>query len=173
MSLDTFVVIANEYDSEGDALADYDAVRELYSSVGISDTYDAAVLTRRPDGKVEIVKRVEMPVRQGALRGGLWGLAVGAIAALFPAVGLAAGLAGGAAAGVGLGAVAGHVVGGMRRSDLKELGELLDQGSSGLVVVAAADVAARVEGAIKFARKRAKANMQADVDQLKRMIDAA
>ena len=173
MSLDTFIVFANEYDSEADALADYEAVRELYSSLGIMDTYDAAVLTRKLDGKADIVRRVEVPVRQGALRGGLWGLAVGAIAALFPAVGLAAGLAGGAAAGVGLGAVAGHVAGGMRRSDLKELGELLDQGSSGLVVAAAVDMAARVDGAIKHAKKRAKANLQSDVDQLKRMIDAA
>src|SRR5262245_55342287 len=173
MSLDRFVIIANEYDSEADALADYEAVRALYSELGLVDTYDAAVVTRKPDGRVDIVKRTEMPTRQGAARGGLWGLAVGAIAALFPGVGLAVGLAGGAAAGVGLGAVAGHVAGGMRRSDLKDLGELLDEGSSGLVVVAATDVAARVDAAVTRAKKRAKANLQSDADVLKRLIDAA
>jgi len=173
MSLDTFVVLANQYNNESDALADYDAVRKLYTDAGTIDTYDAAVLTRNPDGKVEIVKRTEEPTRQGAARGFLVGLAVGAVVALFPAagVGLAAGLLGGGAIGAGAGAVAGHVAGGMNRSDLKDLGELLDDGTSGLVVVAATDVEARVEAAITRAKKRAKAQLQADTDALKKDID--
>jgi uncharacterized membrane protein len=101
------------------------------------------------------------------------GLAVGAVIALFPAagIGLAAGLLGGGAIGAGAGAVAGHVVGGMKRSDLKDLGELLDDGTSGLVVVAASDVEAKVEAAITRAKKRAKAQLQADTDALKKDID--
>ena len=174
MSLDTFVVLANQYNTESDALADYDAVRKLYTDLGIIDTYDAAVLTRGPDGKVEIVKRVEEPTRHGAAAGLLVGLAVGAIVTLFPAagIGLAAGLAGGGAIGTATGAVAGHVARGMRRSDLKELGELLDDGKSGLVVVAASDVAAKVEAAITRAKKRAKAQLQTDVDAMKKDIDS-
>jgi len=173
MSLDTFVVLANQYNTESDALADYDAVRKLYTDLGIIDTYDAAVLTRRPDGKVEIVKRVEEPTRHGAAAGLLVGLAVGAIVTLFPAagIGLAAGLVGGGAIGTTAGAVAGHVARGMRRSDLKELGELLDDGKSGLVVVAASDVELKVEAAITRAKKRAKAQLQADVDAMKKEID--
>jgi len=173
MSLDTFVVLANQYNTESDALADYDAVRKLYTDLGIIDTYDAAVLTRRPDGKVEIVKRVEEPTRHGAAAGLLVGLAVGAIVTLFPAagIGLAAGLVGGGAIGTTAGAVAGHVARGMRRSDLKELGELLDDGKSGLVVVAASDVELKVEAAITRAKKRAKAQLQTDVDAMKKEID--
>ena len=174
MSLDTFVVLANQYNTESDALADYDAVRKLYNDLGIIDTYDAAVLTRGADGKVEIVKRVEEPTRHGAAAGLLIGLAVGAAVVLFPAAGipLAAGMAGGAAIGTTAGAVAGHVARGMKRSDLKELGELLDDGKSGLVVVAASDVASKVEAAITRAKKRAKAQLQADVDAMKKEIDS-
>ena len=173
MSLDTFVVVANQYNTESDALADYDAVRKLYTDTGMIDTYDAAVLTRKPEGKVDIVKRTEEPTRQGAAKGFVVGLAVGAVIALFPAagLGLAAGLLGGGAIGAGAGAVAGQVVGGMKRSDLKDLGELLDNGTSGLVVVAATDVEAKVDAAITRAAKRAKAQLQADTDALKKDID--
>jgi uncharacterized membrane protein len=167
MPLDTYAVIANQYASEADAIADYEAVRALAADLGIIDTYDAAVLTRKPDGKVAIVKRVEMPTRQGAAAGLITGLAIGAIAALFPAVALGAGLLGGGAIGAGLGAVAGHVVGGMSRSDLKNLGELLDAGASGLVVVAATDVQSKVEAAITRATKRASAPLQADAAALR------
>ena len=153
MAMDTFTLLASQYALEEDALADYDAVRDVYVNLDIIDTYDAAVVTKDPDGKVRIVKRVEEPARQGAIGGLAIGLAVGALVALFPAVALGAGLRGiGGASGAVLGATAGHVAAGMSRSDLKDLGELLDAGTSGLVVVAAADVEARVEAASSAAR---------------------
>jgi uncharacterized membrane protein len=170
MAFDSFVVIANQYDREADALADYDAVRKLYTELGIVDTYDAAVITRKADGKVDIVKRVEEPTRQLAATGLAVGLAVGAVVALFPAVGLAAGLLRGGAIGAAVGAVAGHVAFGMKRSDLKDLGELLDNGTSGLVVVAATDVEARVEAAITRAQKRVHAQLKADTEALKKEL---
>lgn len=175
MALDTFVVLANQYDNESDALADYDAVRKLYSGLGIIDTYDAAVLTRKADGKVDIVKRTEVPTRKGAARGVLIGLAVGAALTLFPAAGiaLATGLLEGAVGGAVIGAVAGHVSGGMKRSDLKDLGDLLDNGKSGLVVVAATDLEAKVNAAITHAKKRAMAQLRADTDALKQQIERA
>lgn len=174
MALDTYVVLAAQYDNEADALADYEALRKLYTDLDIIDTYDAAVITRRPDGKVEIVKRVEEPTRQGGAMGLLIGLAVGTVVALFPGAGLplSAGILGGGAIGAAVGAVAGHVTGGLKRSDLEQLGELLDRGASGLVVVAAADLEAKVNAAITRARKQLKAQLQADVDALKKEIDA-
>lgn len=171
MALDTYVVLANQYDSQEDAIADYNAVRKLYTDLGILDTYDAAVLTRGADGKVQIVKRVEEPTRQGGAIGLVVGLAVGALVALFPAVALGTSLIAGSAIGAVAGAVAGHVVHGMKRSDLMTLGELLDQGTSGLVVVAAMDVEAKVNAAITRAKKRAKAMVRADANALKAEID--
>jgi uncharacterized membrane protein len=172
MAMDTFTLLASQYALEEDALADYDAVREVYVNLDIIDTYDAAVVTKDPDGKVRIVKRVEEPARQGAIGGLAIGLAVGALVALFPAVALGAGLAIGGASGAVLGATAGHVAAGMSRSDLKDLGELLDAGTSGLVVVAAADVEARVEAAIQRGKDIAKKQVQIDADGLKADIES-
>jgi uncharacterized membrane protein len=172
MAMDTFTLIASQYALEEDALADYDAVRDVYMDLDIIDTYDAAVITRDADGKVRIVKKVEEPTRQGAAAGLAMGLAVGALVALFPAVAIGAGLAIGGASGAVLGATAGHVAAGMSRSDLKDIGELLDTGTSGLVVVAAADVEARVEAAIVRGKDIAKKQVQLDADGLKADIDS-
>jgi uncharacterized membrane protein len=175
MALDTYVILANEYDREADALADYEAVRELYLHLRLIETFDAAVITRGPDGKVAIVKRTEEPARHGGARGLLIGLAVGAAVALFPAIslGVGAGMLAGGTLGAGLGAVAGHVVGGMKRSDLKELGEVLDLGNSGLLVIAATDLEGKINTAITKAEKRATARLQADLDALKSELGSA
>lgn len=171
MPFDTFVLIANQYDHEADAIADYDAVREAYKTQGLIDTYDAAVISRDEHGKVTIVKTVEQPTRQLAAGGLATGLAIGAAAALFPAIALGGALLVGGATGAGAGAVAGHVAGGMSRHDLKDLGELLDDGTSGLIVIAGSDMEAHVERAITLARKQAKKQVQLDADRLKREID--
>lgn len=175
MALNAYVMLANEYEREADALSDYEAVRDLYLHLRIIETFDAAVITRGADGKVSIVKRTEEPARHGGARGLIIGLAVGAAVALFPAIslGVGAGMLAGGTLGASFGAVAGHVVGGMKRSDLKELGELLDHGNSGLLVVAATDFEARINAAITRAEKRATARLQADADALKSELSAA
>jgi len=78
----------------------------------------------------------------------------------------------GGAAGAAIGATAGHVAAGMSRSDLKDLGELLDAGTSGLVVVAATDMEARVEGAIQRGKDIMKKQVQLDANGLKTEIDS-
>jgi uncharacterized membrane protein len=171
MALDTLVVFAASYDAESDAIADYDAVHDMYHSAGLIDTYDAAVVTQQANGKVTIVKKHEQPTRQGAWAGLGIGLVGGALVALFPAVALGGALLVGGGAGAGLGALAGHVAAGMSRSDLKDLGELLDAGQSGLVVVAATDVEARVDAVLKRAAKVTKKQLKADQKQIEKEID--
>ncbi len=47
--------------------------------------YDAAVVDRKADGGVKIVKKHETPTRVGGVLGGGFGLATGLVIALFPA----------------------------------------------------------------------------------------
>ena len=173
MAVDTFIVLAASYDALGAAEADYHAVRDFYLTSGLLDTYDAAVITRDDRGKVRIVVKHEQPTRQGAWRGLGIGLVGGALVALFPAVGIGAGLLLGGAGGAGLGALAGHVTAGLKRADLKDLGELLDEGHSGLVVVAASDLGDRVERHIKRARKVTRKQLKADEKAVERDIEEA
>jgi uncharacterized membrane protein len=173
MAMDTFVVVAASYDTLGAAEVDYDAVHDLYLESGLIDTYDAAVITRDDNGKVRIVAKHEQPTRRGAWRGLGIGLAGGALVALFPGIGLGAGLLLGGAGGAGLGAMAGHVTAGLRRADLKDLGELLDDGHSGLIVVAASDLGDRIERMMRHARGKTRKHLTADETLVAIDIDAA
>lgn len=173
MPFDTYLVVAATYAREDDALADYEAAKALYSELGLVDTYDAAVIAKSDEGKVKIVKKHEQPTRQGAWGGLGIGLVGGALVALFPAVAVGGALLWGAAGGAALGALAGHVVGGLSRSDLKELGELLDDGQSGLVLIAATDMQARVEAALTRAEKRLSKQLKADEKALHKEIEEA
>ena len=86
--------------------------------------------------------------------GGGVGLATGLVIAIFPAAAIGAGLlVGTTAGGAILGSVAGHAAAGMSRGDLKDLGEDLDAGEAGLVVVGASDMGAKIEAAMKKAEK--------------------
>jgi uncharacterized membrane protein len=103
----------------------------------------------------------------GGVLGGGMGLATGLVVALFPFAAVGGGLlAGATAGGAVLGAVAGHAAAGMSRHDLKELGEHLDEGSAGLVVVAVSDMGAKVERAMERARKLEQKQLEADVDEI-------
>ena len=172
MASDTLIVIANQYDSEADAVADFEDLHKLYDKEEIGDTFDAAVLTRKANGKVDIVKRAVGQTRHRAGAGLGTGLAVGAALALFPAISLAGALVAGGTAGASAGAVAGHLSSGMSRSDLKDLGEVLDNGTSGLVVVARTNAEAMIEDATTRAKHQAKAQLQADVDAMKKELAA-
>jgi uncharacterized membrane protein len=163
MAIDTFVVYVGVYANQEDAEADYAAIKELHTEAGLLDAYDAAVIARHDDGKVKITKKHETPTRVGGVLGGGIGLATGIVIALFPFAGIGAGLlAGTTAGGALLGAVAGHAAAGMSRHDLKELGEELDAGQAGLIVVGVEDVGARIEQAMKKAEKLEKKELKAD-----------
>ena len=127
-------VLAASYDTVEDALAEFEAIEVAYKHVGTSLDFDATVIAKDEAGKVQIVRRHDEPKKHATDVGLGWGLAAGAVAALFPAVGIIGALAVGGGAGAALGALAGHAASGMTRDDLKALGEVLDSGDAGLVV---------------------------------------
>jgi uncharacterized membrane protein len=174
MTIDTYSAYIGTYDSTDDARADFDSVTDLFSTFDLVDAYDAAVIERDEDGRVKVVKKHESPTRVGGALGAGVGLATGLVAALFPAVGLGLGLlAGTTGGGAVLGALAGHAAGGLSRSDLKELGEQLDDGTAGLVVVSVTDTEARVEEAMTRAQKVAQKEMKADLKQAEKDAKAS
>ena len=158
MNPNDLFIYAARYDSEDEARGDLEEFQEI-ASVGLVGKFDTAILTKTAEGKVKIEKhgtQAKSGGWKGAVAGGIVGL-------LFPPSILAGALAGAAA-----GSVAGKLWGGMSRNDLNALGEVLDDGETGLVIVGESTVDEFVEKALKRATKRirkvAKANL-ADLDR--------
>lgn len=139
---DTFIYVA-AYPDEMAARADYAAIKDLHAS-GLVGSYDAAVVTKDNHGKVHANKD-ETATRHGAW----WGIAAGAaLGAIFPPS-----ILGSAAVGGVVGGVTGHLTKGMSRERVKELGEFIEPGQAGLVVVGEVNVEEAIEGAVTHAEK--------------------
>jgi uncharacterized membrane protein len=174
MAFDTLMVFVGTYDRVEDAEADYQLVKDLHTEADLIDAYDAAVIERREGGKTKIVKKHETPTRVGGVLGGGMGLATGVVVALFPFAAIGGGLlAGTTAGGAILGALAGHAAAGMSRHDLKELGEGLDAGQAGLIVVALSDMGAKVERAMERSAKLQQRELKVDQAEIERDAAAA
>ncbi len=174
MAIDTLIAYVGVYEDVAAAEADYELVKDLHTEAGLIDGYDAAVVERSEDGKTKIVKKHETPTRVGGVLGGGVGLATGLVVALFPFAAIGGGLlAATTAGGAILGAVAGHAAAGMSRDDLKQLGEALDAGQAGLVVVAVSDMGAKVERAMKRAEKLEQKQIKADTAEIERDASSA
>jgi uncharacterized membrane protein len=151
------------YDRVPDAEADFEAVLDLHA-VGAIGTFDAAVVEKSADGEVHVHK-TEKPTQHGA-----WtGIGVGALVGiLFPPSIIGAAAVGGIAGGV-----TGHLWKGMSRGDLKDLGEMLDQGQGAIVVIGESKVEEQLEKAITRANKAIEKQLDADADDLKKEIESA
>ena len=147
---DAVFIYIGTYPSEAAARADYDVVKELHA-LGAVGSYDAGVVTKDAAGKVHVNKD-EMATRHGA-----WGgIAAGAlIGILFPPSIIGTALVGGA-----VGGVSGHLWRGMSRSDVKELGELIDAGQAALVVIGES----KLEQALAKAELRAEKHIAKELD---------
>jgi uncharacterized membrane protein len=155
---------AGEYESVDDAKADLEVLKELHRE-HVVGTYDAAVITKTADGKVKIVDKIEKPTQHGGWAGMAVGAAMGLI---FPPSILVGGLL-----GAGAGALIGHLRSGMSNSDLKEVGEMLDNSEAALIVVGEATLERAVDDATKRAKKQLKKEVRADAKEMERAIDRA
>jgi uncharacterized membrane protein len=146
------------YPDEGQARNDYQVVKDLHSA-GAVGTYDAAVVTK-DNGHVHVNKD-EMATRHGAWGGAAAGAVVGL---LFPPS-----VIGTALVGAAVGGVSGHLWRGMSRSDVKELGEIIDDGQAALVVVGESTL----QQALDKAALRAEKHVAKALDVSPKDVDAA
>jgi uncharacterized membrane protein len=158
----TFIYVA-AYPDEMAARADYEAVKELHAS-GLVGSYDAAVVTKDDRGKVHENKD-EMATRHGAW----WGIAAGAaLGAIFPPSILATAAAGGV-----IGGVSGHLAKGMSRDRVKELGDFIEPGQAGLVIVGESRIEDAIEDAVTRAEKATAEDLGVDPKDIDKALQEA
>jgi len=154
----TFILVAT-YPDEVAARQDYQVVKDAHAA-GLVGSYDAAVVTKDANGKVHENKD-ETATRHGAW----WGIAAGAaVGVIFPPAVLGAAAVGGV-----IGGVSGHLAKGMSRSEAKELGDFIEPGQAGLVIVGES----KVEDAIKMAVTRAEKQTAKELDVPTKDVDKA
>jgi uncharacterized membrane protein len=149
------------YDGEEAAREDYNVLKELHAT-GVVGTYDAAVITKDDDGKVHVDKH-EKPTQHGAWTGAGVGAVLGI---LFPPSILGSAIVAGAAGGL-----VGHVWRGLSRGDVKELGELLDEGQAALLVIGRDQLEETLDRELKRATKRLNKEIDADAKAFEKELE--
>ena len=156
---DAVFIYIGTYPSEAAARDDYDVVKGLHAA-GAVGTYDAAVVTKDFAGKVHVNKD-ETATRHGAWGGAAVGAAVGI---LFPPA-----IIGSAIVGAAVGGVGGHLWRGMSRADVKELGEIIDDGQAALLIVGES----KVQQAVDKAALKAEKHVARELDVSAKDVDRA
>jgi uncharacterized membrane protein len=151
------------YPDEVAARADYDVVKDLHA-VGAIGTYDAAVVTKHTDGKVHVNKD-EMATRHGGWGGAAAGAVIGI---LFPPAIIGSAIVGGA-----IGGVSGHLWRGLSRSDVKELGDVIDAGEAALLIVGESTIEDAVNKAALKADKHITKELNANAKQVDKAVKEA
>jgi uncharacterized membrane protein len=155
----TFILVAT-YPDEVAAQDDYQVVKDAHAR-GLVGSYDAAVITKDMSGKVHENKD-ETSTRHGAW----WGVAAGAaVGVLFPPA-----ILGAAAAGGVIGGVTGHLAKGISRSQAKELGDFIDPGQAGLVVVGETKIEQALAKAVTKAEKQTAKELDLDPKDVDRIM---
>ena len=160
---DGIFILAATYPNEAAAQEDYQVVKDLHAG-GLVGSYDAAVVTKDAKGKVHENKD-ETATRHGAW----WGVAVGAAVGVI----FAPTVIGAAAVGGAIGAVTGHLAKGMPRSTAKELGDFIDPGQAGLLVVGESKVEAAIQKAVTKAEKRLAHKLNVDPKDVDKTLQQA
>ena len=158
------ILYAAAYDSLDVAEMDFEGIKILKSEKFIGQ-YEAALFTKEEGGKVKIINTDATERTWGAKAGIVTGAVIGLI---FPPS-----ILGMAALGGGIGAVLGNFMKGMKRSDIKEVGDMLDEGQAGIVLVAEVTLEEGLDHLMKRAAKIAKKQVDAQAKEIKDAIDEA
>ena len=157
---DGVFIYVGTYADETAARTDYDVVKALHA-VDAVGSFDAAVVTKDDKGKVHVSKD-ETSTRKG----GWIGVGVGALVGiLFPPSIIATAVAGGV-----IGGVSGHLWKGMSRSDVKELGDSIDEGQAALVVIGELTVSDALKKAELHALKETQKEVNASFKDIEKEI---
>jgi len=156
---DAVFIYIGTYPTWAGAQDDYDIVKDLHAA-GAIGTYDAAVVTKDEGGYVHVNKD-EMATRHGAWGGAAAGAVVGI---LFPPAIIAT-----AAVGAAVGGIGGHLWRGMSRADVKELGDIIDDGQAALIIVGES----KLKQAVEKAELKAEKHVAKELDVSKKDVDKA
>ena len=156
---DAVFICIGTYPTWAGAQDDYGVVKDLHAA-GAIGTYDAAVVTKDEGGYVHVNKD-EMATRHGAWGGAVAGALVGI---LFPPAIIAT-----AAVGAEIGGVSGHLWRGMSRADVKELGDIIDDGQAALIIVGES----KLQDAIDKAALKAEKHVAKELNVSKKDVDQA
>ncbi|MGO4105124.1 DUF1269 domain-containing protein [Leifsonia sp. YAF41] len=149
------------YEDPATAEDDLELVRELHETKVIG-TYDAGIATKDAEGDVKVK-------RMGSKHAGWTGIGAGAVVGLlFPPSIIAMAALGGATGGI-----IGHFSRALSRSDVKELGEMLDMGQAALIVIGKDKISAELEKAGLKATKRTEKQLDVDAGDLELQLAAA
>ncbi len=156
-------IYAATYANKERAEDDHDLLVNLHHDKLVG-SYDVAIITKDDAGKIHVQKH-EKPTQRGA-----WtGIAVGAVVGvLFPPSIIASAAVGGVGGGL-----IGHFARGMSRGDMKDLGDLLDDGQAALVVVGQSRVAEQLDKVLARREKSAEREIEGDSAELERELKAA
>jgi uncharacterized membrane protein len=162
--VDGFIVYAGEYANLNDARDDFEAIKTVHREKFVGH-YEAALFTKEPGGKVKIINTDETPRAHGAVGGAIVGAVIGVI---FPPSLLLL-----AAGGAGVGALIGHVAEGMPRGDIKEIGEMLDDGEAGIIFIGETTLDRGAERIMAKADKVMEKELKAETKELKKAMKEA
>lgn len=161
---DGIIVYAGTYADVEDAKADFEGIRLLHNEKFIGE-FEAVVFEKQTGGKVKILDTVTTMRSFGGKAGALTGALVGIF---FPPALLAE-----VAVGAGAGALMGNLFTGLKRSDIKEMGEMLDEGQAAVILTGFTTLEVGTDRLMKKAARVLKKEIDANADELKKAIDDA
>jgi len=156
------IMYAAAYASLDDAKMDFEGIQMLKQEKFIGD-YEAALFIKEEGGKIKIVNT------DATQRG--WGAKVGLVTGAVLGIIFPPSILGMGALGAGVGAMLGNFMKGMKRSDIKEIGDMLDEGQAGIVLVGEVTLEEGLDRLMKRAAKLAKKQVDADAKEIKAAID--